>query len=199
MGKNLDKLGKIEDYQAPWETATGSDAEIDSGKLKKFLFNLLTDKAKAEDAAEDAAADKVKAETELASKAEEFAKGDTTGELGKVQVKLAEAESRAKTAQGNLDRLTVGIDKGLTPAQAKRLQGSTIEELQADADELLETFGVTKEPAKTGDEEGEEENEGRTAPVRKLNLVNPADGDGSGGKDYDYDKIAGEIVGGNLF
>ena len=30
--------------------------------------------------------------------------------------------------------------KGLTPAQAKRLQGATRDELEADADDLLETF-----------------------------------------------------------
>lgn len=199
MGKNLDKLGKIEDFKAPWETETGSDAEIDSSKLKKFLFNLLTDKAKAEDASDEAVEAKTKAEQELTEKASEFAKGDTTGELGKVQTKLAEAENAAKTAQGNLDRLTVGIEKGLTPAQAKRLQGSTIKELEADADELLETFGVVK-GEKPGDNDGDEEDEqeGRTAPRSALTLVNPADTDG-GGKDYDYDKIAGEIASGNLF
>lgn len=37
-------------------------------------------------------------------------------------------------------RLEVAAAKGLTPAQAKRLQGSTREELETDADDLLETF-----------------------------------------------------------
>lgn len=32
------------------------------------------------------------------------------------------------------------MSKGLTPAQAKRLVGSTLEELEADADEILEAF-----------------------------------------------------------
>ena len=37
-------------------------------------------------------------------------------------------------------RTQVGVDKGLTPAQSRRLVGTTKEELEADADELLDTF-----------------------------------------------------------
>lgn len=50
-------------------------------------------------------------------------------------------KSRAEKAEADLMRLTVGIDKGLTPAQARRLVGSTKEELEADADDLLASFG----------------------------------------------------------
>jgi hypothetical protein len=49
-------------------------------------------------------------------------------------------KSRADTAQLALLRLEVAIDKGLTKAQAKRLVGTTREELEADADELVESF-----------------------------------------------------------
>lgn len=50
-------------------------------------------------------------------------------------------------------RLEVAAEKGLTPAQARRLVGTSQEELEADADELLETFGTAttdrgKPPAK---------------------------------------------------
>lgn len=62
--------------------------------------------------------------------------------------KLAEAaethKGRADKAEAQLMRLTVGLEKGLTPAQAKRLVGSTKEELEADADELLTSFGGSK-------------------------------------------------------
>jgi len=37
-------------------------------------------------------------------------------------------------------RLEVATAKGLTPAQAKRLVGSTVEELEADAAEIIEAF-----------------------------------------------------------
>jgi len=58
--------------------------------------------------------------------------------------KLAEradaAERRATELETKALRLEVAAEKGLTPAQAKRLVGSTREELESDADELLETF-----------------------------------------------------------
>jgi hypothetical protein len=51
-------------------------------------------------------------------------------------------KSRAEQAEGELMRLRVGLRKNLTEAQAKRLIGTTEEELEADADELLATFGA---------------------------------------------------------
>lgn len=67
-------------------------------------------------------------------------------DLGKSEVEKLTGDrdghrSRADTAERNLMRLQVGLDKGLTPAQAKRLVGTTKEELEADADELAEAFG----------------------------------------------------------
>ena len=52
----------------------------------------------------------------------------------------AAAEGRASEAELRALRLEVAFDKGLTPAQAKRLVGATREELEADADELVATF-----------------------------------------------------------
>lgn len=63
--------------------------------------------------------------------------------------KLAEAEARATQAEANALRLQVAQSKGLSAAQAKRLVGSTQEELEADADEILEAFpgqGATPPP-----------------------------------------------------
>jgi hypothetical protein len=50
-------------------------------------------------------------------------------------------KARADQAQGELLRLRVGLAKGLSEAQARRLVGSTKEELEADADDLIATFG----------------------------------------------------------
>jgi len=67
------------------------------------------------------------------------------------QQKLAEQlraqEERAAKAEADAARLRVAMEKGLTPAQAKRLVGSTDEELEADADELLASFA----PPEPGD------------------------------------------------
>jgi hypothetical protein len=58
--------------------------------------------------------------------------------------KLADAnrtlEERARQAELDSCRMRVAIRKGLTEAQVKRLLGTTEEELEADADELLAAF-----------------------------------------------------------
>jgi hypothetical protein len=61
--------------------------------------------------------------------------------------KRAAADARAEAAELRATRSEVAHDKGLTPAQAKRLQGATKEELEADADEILRDFPTT--PAKS--------------------------------------------------
>lgn len=65
-------------------------------------------------------------------------------EQGKLNERVSTAEKRADDAEARALRLEVASEKSLTKAQAKRLVGSTQEELEADADELLETFGVKK-------------------------------------------------------
>lgn len=57
--------------------------------------------------------------------------------------KRAAAEERAAKAELAVARLEVAAEKGLTPAQARRLQGATREELAADADQILIDFPVT--------------------------------------------------------
>lgn len=68
-------------------------------------------------------------------------------ELDKAAAKAAEAEQRAAEAEAKALRLEVAAAKGLTPSQAKRLIGSTQEELEADADEILADFAAAKKPA----------------------------------------------------
>lgn len=50
------------------------------------------------------------------------------------------AEERAAKAERELMRLTVAAEKGLTPSQARRLQGDSEDDLRADADALLQDF-----------------------------------------------------------
>ena len=65
--------------------------------------------------------------------------------------KLADALKRAEAAELKALRLDVGHRKGLTPAQAKRLVGTTEEELLADADELLAAFTAGDDDGGKGD------------------------------------------------
>lgn len=64
------------------------------------------------------------------------------------ELRAVEAEQRASEAEMRALRLEVASERGLNPAQAKRLLGSTREELEADADELLASFKAEEEPAK---------------------------------------------------
>lgn len=61
---------------------------------------------------------------------------------------LSAAEKRAGEAEATALRFEIAFEKGLTPAQAKRLVGSTREELEADADDLKATFA----PASNADD-----------------------------------------------
>lgn len=76
----------------------------------------------------------------LAAKAKKLEEASKT-ESEKLTERATAAEKRAVEAESRALRLEVATAKGLTPAQAKRLVGSTKEELEADADELLSSFG----------------------------------------------------------
>lgn len=75
-------------------------------------------------------------------------------EVEKLTDQLAKATKDGEGAVARALRLEVAMAKGLTAAQAKRLVGSTKEELEADADELLSTFkpADTAGPSDTDDE-----------------------------------------------
>jgi hypothetical protein len=68
-------------------------------------------------------------------------------ELEKATTAASEAAKRAEEAELKALRLEVAGDKGLTPSQARRLVGTTKEELEADADQLLEDFAANSKPA----------------------------------------------------
>lgn len=62
--------------------------------------------------------------------------------------KIQEERDALRTERDSLTlqslRRDVAEEKGLTPAQARRLVGTSREEMEADADDLLETFPKTK-------------------------------------------------------
>lgn len=63
-------------------------------------------------------------------------------EAQKLEERANAAEARAARLESDSLRRDVADEKGLTPAQAKRLVGATRDELEADADEILEAFPV---------------------------------------------------------
>lgn len=66
-------------------------------------------------------------------------------EAEKHQAARTKAEADLAASRRELTVLRVAMRKGLTEAQAKRLIGETEEELEKDADELLETFTAAKQ------------------------------------------------------
>lgn len=81
----------------------------------------------------------------LRLKVKEFEDADKS-ELEKANTAAADAAKRAEDAELKALRLEVAGDKGLTPSQARRLVGTTKQELEADADQLLEDFAAGSKP-----------------------------------------------------
>lgn len=82
---------------------------------------------------------RAKANAEAATKLQQYEDAQKSAEERATEA-LTTAEKRASEAEARALRLEVASEKGLTPAQAKRLVGSTREELEADAADLLENF-----------------------------------------------------------
>ncbi|MFJ3248314.1 hypothetical protein [Streptomyces sp. NPDC086782] len=82
-------------------------------------------------------------------------------ETERLQKERDDAAAEAATAKAERDAaarkalvLEIAADKGLTAAQAARLQGSTKEELEADADALKALFGATGNDGQGGNSGG---------------------------------------------
>lgn len=65
-------------------------------------------------------------------------------EIEKLTGRVADLEPKLTAAEARALRLEIALDKGVPKSLAVRLQGSTREEMEADADELLKTIGNGK-------------------------------------------------------
>jgi membrane protein involved in colicin uptake len=109
----------------------------------------------------------------------------------KLSERLAAAERRAEEAEAKAMRVEVAAAKGLTPAQAKRLTGTTREELEADADDLLASFNPKGSDTTDG---GQDRNEGGRPDVTgRPSEALRGGGDPSTTPDPDIRKIVAEI------
>ena len=75
-----------------------------------------------------------------------------------------DAEQRAKALEAENLRYKVALDNGIPAAIAQRLIGNTEEELLADAQSLMEQFGVQAPPSQQPREKGRVQNIGNTPP-----------------------------------
>ena len=200
MPKHIDNVPKLDDFRPPWVTEDGQEVEIDKDKLKRYIHNLVADKAKAQDS-RDEAVDKVKGlETtvgELQKQVDEK-DPDAATKVAAERDKTKQAEDRASQAELALTRLEVAIEAGLTPSQAKRLTGSTKEELEADAKSFAEELGIQPGSSKD-DDEVDDDTDGRTQPVlQQRSLVTPGSRLGGAGDEVDFESVAGQLVGGSV-
>lgn len=74
-------------------------------------------------------------------KVKEYEDRDKTDQE-KASEKLSDLEKNLTTAQADAVRFEIALEKGLTKNQARRLVGSTRDELETDADELLADLGI---------------------------------------------------------
>lgn len=184
------KLPKLEDFKAPWENGLkeGDDpneVEIDRDKLKRYIHGVLSDKEKAQEKVEALTTERDEAAAKLAEKERE---GES--ETEKLKRERDEALKKAETAgEKSIEtlKLEVALDKGLTKTQAKRLVGTTLEELAADADELLKDFGATRKNSDDDDEDDDEDEAPRSTPKTKTR--NPGD-PGGDSPNWDPNKAA---------
>jgi hypothetical protein len=75
-------------------------------------------------------------------------------ELEKAQARAAAAEKELETSRLDAARNEVALEKKLSPSQAKRLVGTTREELEADADELLADLKASTSTAASSEAQG---------------------------------------------
>lgn len=123
---------------APTASTPAGD-EHDDGDEGKLGANGLK-ALEAERAANKASRKQI---AELQAKLKEYEDANKT-EAEKTAERLAALEKTSAESQSRAERLEVALDKGLPKALAARLQGSTREELEADADELLKLVGEQK-------------------------------------------------------
>lgn len=173
-------LPKFDEYKAPWEIdSTGADIaedeqQLDPAKLKKYLHGLLSDKEKLQ----TKNATLIGERDEIKTKYDELARKDET-DTDKVKRERDEAIQAAK-AEGSLEalKLDVALDiEGVSAKEAKtlakRLSGTTREELEADAKELVEVLGLGKKAGDEGDEGDEPEVTPGSRPRRPVAAGDP--------------------------
>lgn len=175
--------------------ATDDDKTDDKSDPKKpdadKVFNRPEDKAGKQALEEERRArrDAEKTANDLKAELKKFEDRDQSdGE--KLADRVTAAEKRADEADARSLRLEVAHAKGLTPVQSKRLVGDTKEELERDADEILEAFGG--KPAGEADD-GKEAKDGPPSPRPKPNLSGGSDPAGSEPDETDPRKLASMI------
>lgn len=207
MGKHAEKVGSFEDFKAPWETESGDEAEVDKGKLKRLMYNARRAEAVALDERDEAREARTAAETERDEAKEEAAKA-SPDEANKKIERLEKENTSLKAERDGLVKdkeiadlraEVLGDFAAEHPKAAKYVKGETKEELEASLAEIREDFGLGESKDSDDDDDEEEQPAGRTQPRRLVNSGDPKSGTITGPEEYDFDKIADEVMGRGVF
>jgi Spy/CpxP family protein refolding chaperone len=120
--------------------------------LEAKLTELETDRDKWKDLSRKHE-ERSKANSDAADELKKLRESKQTDEE-KLADQLAELKKRADDADLRAVRAEVAQAKGLTPAQAKRLQGVSRDELESDAEDLLQSFPAPKGEGDEGKPKG---------------------------------------------
>jgi hypothetical protein len=194
VAKHIETLGSYENFRAPWETEGGEDAEIDKTKLRRLIYNVRADLAKAKDAHDETKATLTAVETERDEAKDAVAKANGDEAQKTIDRLTAEnttlkAAAKAREEADEHEALRKEVLGDLDPKYAKYVQGADREALEKSLESVREDFGLE-------DPENDPENEPnvRTTPRTLRNAGDPA-GRTPADQEYDYDKAADEILG----
>ena len=201
MGKHTDAVKSFDEFRAPWETADGSEAEIDKSKLKRYIYGLVTDKAKAQDARDESAEALTTAQADLETAKQEAANAngpEAQKKIDALQAKVdkLQGEADARKAADEHEALRKEVIGDLDPKYAKYVVGADREALEKSLEDVKADFGIKDAE---GDDEDEDEPKVRTTPRSRVR--NPLDPEAGKGADaeYDFDKVADGIIGSGPF
>ncbi len=150
------------DDDAPDTGTAGTDSVDWKAEAEKFraLHRKQEERAKANDA-------KVRELEPLAKRAKELEDAGKS-DMERLTGELQGHSVRADKAEQELMRLRVAVRKGLTEVQARRLVGSSEEELEADADDLMASFRPAAPPEPDPEPEPSRSDNSRRRPQERL-------------------------------
>jgi hypothetical protein len=171
-------MPKFEEWTPPWGT---DDEQLDTDKVKKLIYDLKVDKEVLQDknATLTTERDNVTRERDDVKRQLDEKSREGESETDKLKREVQElkdaAAAAAKDPKDDVERLKleVALDKGLTLVQAKRLLGTTKEELEQDADELVASFGGTGNGDNDDDDDAGDQGDVRRTPRQVRNSADP--------------------------
>jgi len=206
MPKHIEAIPALDNFRAPWETEGGTDAEIDKPKLKKYIHGLVTDKAKAQDARDDAKEQVTTLEAtneDLKTQAESANGAEATKKISKLETDLAKMTTERDDAVKAKTRADLLREAGLSDTHAKYVTGEDEDAIKKSIEDVKKDFGLG-EDGKPGDDDDDDNDEdepefnGFVRPVSRLKTP----GDPKSGKEpanFDPEKIAAGLVNRDLF